>query len=40
MPQAVEIAVPAGRGLATGISGGLLTVIEDQPATAQSGCCS
>lgn len=40
VPQAIEIAVPAGRGLATGISGGLLTVIEDQPATAQSGCCS
>lgn len=27
------------RGLATGIAGGLLTVI-DQPATAQSGCCN
>jgi hypothetical protein len=39
-PQAVEISFPAGRGLATGISGGLLTVIEDKPATAQSGCCS
>ncbi|WP_112248267.1 FAD-dependent oxidoreductase [Kribbella monticola] len=38
-PQAVEIAAPAGRGLATGISGGLLTVIDDKPAT-QSGCCS
>jgi hypothetical protein len=39
-PQAVEIAAPAGRGLATGISGGLLTVIEDKSATAQSGCCN
>jgi hypothetical protein len=39
-PQVVEIAAPAGRGLATGISGGLLTVIEDKPATAQSGCCN
>jgi thioredoxin reductase len=38
-PQAVEIAAPAGRGLATGISGGLLTVI-DQPATGQSSCCN
>jgi thioredoxin reductase len=37
-PQAVEIAAPAGRGLATGISGGLLTVIEDKPT--QSGCCN
>ncbi|NIK59817.1 FAD-dependent oxidoreductase [Kribbella shirazensis] len=38
-PQAVEITVPAGRGLATGISGGLLTVIDDKPAS-QSGCCN
>lgn len=38
-PQAVEITAPAGRGLATGISGGLLTVIDDKPAT-QSGCCN
>ncbi|MER7243519.1 FAD-dependent oxidoreductase [Kribbella sp. NPDC000426] len=30
---------PAGRGLATGISGGLLTVIDDKPST-QSGCCN
>ncbi|MFI6834019.1 FAD-dependent oxidoreductase [Kribbella sp. NPDC050241] len=37
-PQAVEISAPAGRGLATGISGGLLTVIEDT-TTKQSGCC-
>jgi thioredoxin reductase len=37
-PQSVEITAPAGRGLATGISGGLLTVI-DKPAT-QSGCCN
>jgi glycine/D-amino acid oxidase-like deaminating enzyme len=36
-PQAIS--APTGRGLATGISGGLLTVIEDKPAT-QSGCCS
>ncbi|WP_432948190.1 FAD-dependent oxidoreductase [Kribbella sp. CA-253562] len=35
----VETAAPAGRGLATGISGGLLTVI-DQPATGQSSCCN
>ncbi|GAA1571064.1 NAD(P)-binding domain-containing protein [Kribbella sancticallisti] len=38
-PQAVSISAPAGRGLATGISGGLLTVTETKP-TAQSGCCS
>jgi hypothetical protein len=42
-PQAVEISAPASRGLATGISGGLLTVIDDTPTTAsqsgQSGCC-
>ncbi|MEV0796197.1 FAD-dependent oxidoreductase [Kribbella sp. NPDC050281] len=37
-PQAVEISAPVGRGLATGISGGLLTVIEDT-TTKQSGCC-
>ncbi|TCO33092.1 thioredoxin reductase [Kribbella steppae] len=35
-PQAVE--APAGRGLATGISGGLLTVVEARPTT-QSSCC-
>jgi hypothetical protein len=35
-PQAVE--APAGRGLATGISGGLLTVVEAKPTT-QSSCC-
>ncbi|TDO44270.1 thioredoxin reductase [Kribbella sp. VKM Ac-2527] len=35
-PQAIS--APAGRGLATGISGGLLTVIEDRPTT-QSSCC-
>jgi len=34
-PQAVEIT----RGLATGITGGLLTVIDDKPAT-RSGCCN
>lgn len=33
-------AAPAGRGLATGISGGLLTVIDDKPATTQAGCCN
>ncbi|MGC4939245.1 FAD-dependent oxidoreductase [Kribbella sp. DT2] len=38
-PQAVSIPAPAGRGLATGISGGLLTVTETKP-TDQSGCCS
>ena len=38
-PQAVSISAPAGRGLATGISGGLLTVIEPQ-TTDQSDCCS
>lgn len=37
-PQRVEISAPAGRGLATGISGGLLTVIDDT-STKQSGCC-
>ena len=37
-PQAVPISAPAGRGLATGISGGLLTVVEAKPTT-QSGCC-
>ncbi|MDX6236655.1 MAG: hypothetical protein QOG10_1470 [Kribbellaceae bacterium] len=39
-PQAVDISVPAGRGLATGITGGLLTVIDDKPTTSESGCCS
>ncbi len=38
-PQAVTISAPAGRGLATGISGGLLTVVESEPTT-QSGCCN
>lgn len=38
-PEAVTIAAPAGRGSATGISGGLLTVIDAEPAT-QSGCCN
>jgi hypothetical protein len=38
-PQAVTIGAPAGRGLATGISGGLLTVVDAKPAT-QSGCCN
>jgi glycine/D-amino acid oxidase-like deaminating enzyme len=35
-PQAVELTTPTGRGLATGISGSLLTVIEEK----QSGCCN
>jgi pyridine nucleotide-disulfide oxidoreductase len=42
-PQAVELSAPAGRGLATGISGGLLTVIDNRPATepsGQAGCCN
>jgi thioredoxin reductase len=39
-PQSVELTTPSGRGLATGISGGLLTVIDTLPATAQSGCCN
>ncbi len=38
-PQAVEVSAPAGRGLATGIAGGLLTVVDSKPATS-SGCCS
>jgi thioredoxin reductase len=38
-PEPVEIALPVGRGLGTGISGGLLTIIDDQPTT-QSGCCN
>lgn len=38
-PQAVEASAPTSRGLPTGISGGLLTVIEDAP-TKQSGCCN
>ncbi|TDD45999.1 FAD-dependent oxidoreductase [Kribbella antibiotica] len=38
-PQAEAITAPAGRGLATGISGGLLTVI-DSSAPKQSGCCN
>jgi hypothetical protein len=38
-PVAVTISAPAGRGLATGISGGLLTVIDEVPST-QSGCCT
>jgi thioredoxin reductase len=37
-PQPVTIGAPAGRGLATGISGGLLTVVEAKPAS-QSSCC-
>ncbi|MFG1625490.1 FAD-dependent oxidoreductase [Kribbella sp. NPDC049227] len=38
-PQAVSIEAPVSRGLATGISGGLLTVIDAKPTT-QSGCCN
>jgi glycine/D-amino acid oxidase-like deaminating enzyme len=37
--QVLTLAAPAGRGLATGIAGGLLTVIDEKPAT-QSGCCN
>ena len=37
-PQAAGTEAPAGRGLATGISGGLLTVVEAKP-TSQSSCC-
>ncbi len=37
-PQAVEPSAPVSRGPATGISGGLLTVIEEKPTT-QSSCC-
>jgi cation diffusion facilitator CzcD-associated flavoprotein CzcO len=36
-PQAVSI---TPRGLATGISGGLLTMVETAPTDTQSGCCS
>ncbi|MFB6719424.1 FAD-dependent oxidoreductase [Kribbella sp. NPDC056345] len=36
-PQAID--APAGRGLATGIAGGLLTVVDTEPSTA-SGCCN
>ncbi|WP_432885526.1 FAD-dependent oxidoreductase [Kribbella sp. CA-245084] len=37
-PQSFELSAPGGRGLATGITGGLLTVIEnDTPKS--SGCC-
>jgi thioredoxin reductase len=32
-------AEPAGRGLGTGISGGLLTIVDANPTT-QSGCCN
>ncbi|MEV6273361.1 FAD-dependent oxidoreductase [Kribbella sp. NPDC051936] len=38
-PAPVSIEAPASRGLATGISGGLLTVVEAKPTT-QSGCCN
>ncbi|TDW71091.1 FAD-dependent oxidoreductase [Kribbella pratensis] len=38
-PQAVELSAPTSRGLATGITGGLLTVIEND-TTKSSGCCS
>ncbi|MEU0094574.1 FAD-dependent oxidoreductase [Kribbella sp. NPDC006257] len=36
----VGISGPVGHGLATGISGDLLTVIDDAPAATQSGCCN
>ncbi|TCM48889.1 pyridine nucleotide-disulfide oxidoreductase [Kribbella sp. VKM Ac-2568] len=38
-PQAVDLAVPANRGLATGIAGGLLTIVDSEP-TNQKGCCN
>ncbi|MEU8224193.1 FAD-dependent oxidoreductase [Kribbella sp. NPDC048915] len=38
-PAPVSVEAPVGRGLATGISGGLLTVVESKPST-QSGCCN
>ncbi|MFD7160043.1 FAD-dependent oxidoreductase [Kribbella sp. NPDC059898] len=38
-PAPVSIEAPVSRGLATGISGGLLTVIEPEPTT-RSGCCN
>jgi thioredoxin reductase len=38
-PAPVSVEAPVGRGLATGISGGLLTVVEAKPST-QSGCCN
>ncbi|GAB3922765.1 NAD(P)-binding domain-containing protein [Kribbella albertanoniae] len=38
-PQAVALPAPASRGLATGVAGGLLTVIDTKPTT-DSGCCS
>ncbi|MEV4266400.1 FAD-dependent oxidoreductase [Kribbella sp. NPDC049584] len=37
-PQALELSTPTSRGLATGITGGLLTVIEND-TTKSSGCC-
>jgi glycine/D-amino acid oxidase-like deaminating enzyme len=37
-PTPVSIEAPVSRGLATGISGGLLTVVEAKPST-QAGCC-
>ena len=36
--QAVDLSSPTARGLATGVTGGLLTVI-DTPTTPQSSCC-
>ena len=38
-PAPVSIEAPVSRGLATGISGGLLTVVDAKPTT-QSGCCN
>jgi hypothetical protein len=37
-PAPMSIEAPVSRGLATGISGGLLTVVEAKPST-QAGCC-
>ncbi|WP_371406854.1 FAD-dependent oxidoreductase [Kribbella sp. NBC_00662] len=39
-PAPISLEAPVSRGLATGISGGLLTVIEPEPTTTQSGCCN
>ncbi|TKK82766.1 FAD-dependent oxidoreductase [Kribbella jiaozuonensis] len=38
-PAPVSVEAPVSRGLATGITGGLLTVIDAEPTT-QSGCCN
>jgi glycine/D-amino acid oxidase-like deaminating enzyme len=38
-PAPVAVQAPAHRGLATGVAGGLLTVIDTRPTT-QTGCCN